>query len=334
LYVVRARSDHGALLGARIDSIGGVSVEELVSRIGRYHGGTDDHFRHYFATEFLLSPRVMHAAGIGDTSDALTLSVRRDGGARERVSVRAQEPVERPSRTQPWRRLLPQPIEGEVDWVVAAPVETSLPVAFRDADQPFRQLEIEPDIAYIQLRSNIDQSGVVLREWSQSALERLRQQRPRAIILDNRFNGGGDLNRAADLALELPSLVAGTGGVYVLVSNATFSAGIYTSYFPQSVDPDRTLVMGEHVGDRERFWAESRGPTTLPDSGIRIGQSLQMHDVAVGCDTPRVCHLAGRGRINIAIGSLEPELRIPTTFADFRSGRDPVLEEALRRARN
>jgi hypothetical protein len=245
----------------------------------------------------------------------------------------AQPVAERPSRTAPWRRLLPQPIEGEDGWVVAAP-SASVPVAFQDADEPFRHIEIEPGIAYIQLRSNIDQNGIVLREWSRSTLERLREQRPRAIILDNRSNGGGDLNRAAELALELPSLVAGDGGVYVLVSNATFSAGIYTSYFPESVDAERTFIMGEHVGDRERFWAESRGPVILPDSGFRIGQSLQMHDVAEGCETPGVCHLAGRGPLNIAIGSLEPEVHIPTTFADFRSGRDPVLAEALRRARN
>ena len=70
------------------------------------------------------------------------------------------------------------------------------------------------------------------------------------------------------------------GKVYVITGNGTFSAGIYTSFYPKAADPERTLIVGEPVGDRTRFWAETNSPFRLRDSGYHIGYALQLHDLA------------------------------------------------------
>ncbi len=149
-------------------------------------------------------------------------------------------------------------------------------------------------------------------------------------------NPGGDLGRTADFALALPSLAHADGTVYVITDSATFSAGIYTSFYPKAADAARTIIVGEHVGDRPRFWAETGSPFRLPDSGYGIGYALQMHDLADGCHEPDICHLS-RGSFkphwNIAVGSLEPDWPVPTRFADFAAGRDRPLERILEQER-
>jgi len=189
-------------------------------------------------------------------------------------------------------------------------------------------------IVYVQLRLNTESGGRSIREFAADARRRIEQDQPRAIVLDNRFNPGGDLTRTASFARALPSLVPDDGMVYVMTSNATFSAGIYTSFFPKAVDAEKTLVIGERVGDRERFWAETGERFQLPQTGYGISYSLQMHDLGEGCPVPRVCHLAGRASMDIAVGSLDPDVEIPTTFADYAAGRDPLMEFVLRRVRH
>ena len=329
LYIVRTQAAHADLLGARIDSIAGLTPEQLVERFDPYHGGTAAFFRQYFSTPLLFSPPLLFAAGVNPDPDKVALSLTLPNGTTRQAELKTDQSAHQPERARAWRHLLPHPIEGEDgEWKV---VDAAKPLfAFEEPEKPFRYLYLTSKrIAYIQLRSNIDQGELAIWDFAKNVEGWLKRDAPQAIILDNRFNPGGDLQRTSKLALSLPNLVPDQGAVYVLTSNATFSAGIYTSFFPKATDPERTFVLGEHVGDRSRFFAESRGPFVLPNSGYRIGQSLQRHNLAEGCPEPKICHLAGRRRTNIAVGDLEPDVVIATNFQDFMQGRDPVLEHAL-----
>ena len=140
-----------------------------------------------------------------------------------------------------------------------------MPLALQDPGELYRYVHLEDEgIAYVQLRLNTASGGRSIREFTADARRRIEEDQPRAIVLDNRFNPGGDLTRTVDFAQALPSLVPEDGMVYVMTSNATFSAGIYRSSFPKAVDAQKTLVIGE----RKRFWAESDSTFTLPQ-GVR-----------------------------------------------------------------
>ncbi len=331
LYVVRARREHVRLLGARIASIDGVPVDDLADSLSVYHGGTIEEFRQYYATPYMVSPPLLHAAGLSEHGDRSVLELVLVGGERETVTFEMDPPDQGYTRGQPWHSLLPTPLSDQA-WVSHSTTAVEPPLALLDPDQAFRYVYLaHQDIVYIQLRSNFASGNQSARDFADEARTRIARDQPTSVILDNRFNPGGDLTRTADFALDLPSMVPSQGRIYVLTSNATFSAGIYTSFFPKAADPERTIVVGERVGDRERFWAESRSPFVLPDSGYRLSYSLQMHDLGEGCPTPQVCHLGGRARWDVALGSLNPDVVIPTTFADFAAGRDPVLEYVLKR---
>ena len=134
---------------------------------------------------------------------------------------------------------------------------------------------------------------------------------------------GGPFN-----GLELPYAPNHVGhfGIRGELPDRQISAGIYASFYPKKADPAKTVIVGEHVGDRTRFWAESRGPSILPNTRWAIGRSLQKHDLGAGCMTPD-CHFGASGRdwLDIAIGSLEPDEPVATTFEQYRSGVDPLM---------
>ncbi len=331
LYVVRSRAEYSDLLGARIETLAGRPVKDVAATLGVYHGGTAEHFRQYYSTPLMISPPVLHAAGLSAREGRVTLGVVLADGSRLQIELAIDGHTSRATRTSPWRTLLPAPVGSIGDeWETLHDAGTEMPLAMQEPDELFRYVHLEDQgIVYIQLRANIGSGGQSIREFAAQARARIESDRPTAIILDNRFNPGGDLTRTADFALDLPSLVPADGRVYVLTSNATFSAGIYTSFYPKAADPEKTVVLGERVGDRERFWAETGRPFILPETKYRLSYSLQMHDLGPGCPDPQVCHLSGRGRWNIGVGSLDPDVQVPTTFEDYAAGRDPVMSYVL-----
>ena len=325
--VVQAREAWRGLLGARIERIEGRPIAEVEAGLRAYCGGTVEYFRAYTEALLFLSPALMHAAGLAERPDRLRLALTsRDGEALEKTVE-----VDRASsafRARPWRYLSPAPIEGGEGWFAqAAGVEP--PLWLRDEGEAFRyELLAGGQVAYIQLRGNRDSGAKRIRDFAARTRERLEQDHPRSIVLDNRANGGGDLTTTAEFALELPSWVQG-GRVYVLTGNATFSAGIYTSFFPKASDPENTLVVGELVGDRPEFWAEASDAFLLPESGYALGYALERHDLLRGCTAPG-CHMARHpAHWNLVVDTLEPDWPVAYAFADFAAGRDPVLERVL-----
>ncbi|MCP4600910.1 MAG: hypothetical protein GY847_10340 [Proteobacteria bacterium] len=330
LYIVRAKEQHKNLLGGRIEAINGKSLDELETLLMAYHGGTKAFFRQYTAMPLMLSPALLHAIGLSESPEQLKIKVRNRSGEALETNIKVGS-ISKAERVYPWRYLHPAPIDKEEDWHTIHAASTKLPLYLQQEEEVFRYALIEDGkIAYVQLRANIGSDDKTIEDFAAKTKKQLKSDRPHSIILDNRQNPGGDLTRTADFALELPSLASPDGKVYVLTSNGTFSAGLYTSFFPKAADSKRTIVVGEHVGDRPQFWSESGPEFVLRDSGYSIGYSLQMHDLANGCKEPKKCHMAiYPPKWNIAVGSLEPDWKVPTNFADYEAGLDKVLKRVL-----
>ena len=332
LYIVRARNHHRTLLGARVEAINARPLGDLQfrTRLMDYVGGSEEFFRRNCAPSLMLSPALLHAVGLAESPEELTLQVKSEAGKMLEVDIQ----VDRESsavRAAPWRYLHPAPIEHENGWATFHDLSASPPLYLQQEEKLFRYILIEDDdIAYIQLRANWGPDGNSIDDFLARTQERLERDRPRSIIFDNRQNSGGDLTLTAEFALALPTMASPEGKVYTLTENATFSAGIYTAFFPKAADAQRTIIVGEHVGDRTRFWAETGPSFILRDTGYDIGYSLQMHDLANGCHDPQKCHMTlWPEEWNIAVGSFEPDWPVPMKFADFKAGRDPVLERVL-----
>lgn len=318
-YVARASTANADLLGARLTGIDSKPVAALRAAARELHGGVNA-FRDRAAYHLLESPDLLHALGLATSPDAAAyrFETRRGEAVKRRL---AGEPpsAERPG-AQPQQIFLPQ--APSKAWQAALTPERA-PWSLRDGAEPFRwRVAPELDAIVLQMRQNISQGGFSI----DAALDRFRtaihEAHKRNIVLDMRWNGGGDLSTSREFMQALPKLTPGR--VFILTSPLTFSAAISSIGYVKQAAPDRVTIVGERVGDRLVFFAEG-GPVQLPNAAGAVARATERHDYANGCRAFSDCH-DYIVRHPIAVASLAPDIAAPWTLEAWLAGRDPGME--------
>jgi uncharacterized protein (TIGR02145 family) len=323
LHIAKAPANP-ELEGARVVAINGRSFDDLRKLWARYQAGPQGR-RDDFLYAFLESPQMLAAAGVGATPDAVQLLTEKTPGQRRTTVVAGRSDIAPPTGT--WATL-PRPRIEELQ--ALEPAEVRPPLYLRDLDTPFRIAHLgEAQAAYIQFRANFDPSGNNANpgRFSADAIRRLEFLAPRFVILDQRFNIGGDANRTRGLMEALPGIVGPNGHVFVLVSGRTFSAGISSVAYLKQAGGARVTIIGTDMGDGPSHWSEGT-VTTLPHSRAVFLNALERHDYMNGCPGPE-CHWAEKER-PVRLGrALTPDIRAEQTWSDYVAKRDPLLDAAL-----
>lgn len=140
----------------------------------------------------------------------------------------------------------------------------TVPVAFQRSEVlRTAWLTDAPDVLYIQT-DEIKASD----PGEPDPLTEILSKRPRAVILDLRFNSGGDFTQTYLFTQVLPRIMRGHR-IYVLVGPGTFSAAIVTASMLKARGGSQVVLVGEPMGDSDGFWAENH-ILTLPNSGIAV----------------------------------------------------------------
>jgi hypothetical protein len=324
-YVLRAKTAHAGLLGARLVAINNHPIAELRAAARTLVGGTSAR-RDRWAPFFLESPAQMHALRLAANAGRATYVFERPNGARARIELVA-EPAPEHGSNNAARWLLPEMIREEGDaWrALLAPAQT--PWSLRAPDDRFRLRDApEIDAFVIELRQNHDAPTMEIASFAYAAEDAVRAAGRRHIVLDMRMNGGGDLNTTRAFMRRLPALAPGR--IFVLTSPWTFSAAISSTGYLEQAAPDRVTIVGEHIGDRLEFWAEGDG-VRLPNSGALALFSTERHDYKTGCRPFTDCH-GSVVRHPIAVPTLAPDIAAPWTIEAYRAGRDPAMEAVAR----
>jgi len=319
-HVLRAVDSQADLLGARLVSIDGHGMAQLLTTARGFAGGIDA-FRDRSASYLFESPEQLNALGLArETGQATYRFELGDGRTVERRIV-AQPPGDARSSTGPYGAFYPAPA-GTEGWRSLLPADQA-PWALGEPGTPFRwRAAAELDALVIELRQTHDAPDRPIRAFLAEMIRELEARRPRNVVLDMRMNGGGDLNTARDFMRRLPTLVSGR--VFALTSPWTFSAAISSVGYLKQAAPDKVSIVGEGVGDRLEFFAEG-SPLRLRFTGAMIGRATERHDYRNGCRGFSDCH--GPVVQNpIAVPTLEPDLGAPWTIEAYRAGRDPAME--------
>ncbi len=323
LYVMRAKDENADLLGAQVIAIDGHPVEDVLTKIETLRGGTE-RWRHDYAQWILNASEILYGLGIAPAPDHSTWTFRtRTGEDVTRALTGAQPPYDDPTPDL-WRWSVPEPVKGDTQhWAAFAPANWKTPLTFQDPDLLFRSAHIPGSCAIlVQLRAN---QGDGIGAFLKTAEADIAASKPCAVILDNRFNGGGDYTNTAGFASRLPSL---TGHITILNGVETFSAGITTAVFvKQASAPGQTVLLGGDVGDRLAFFSEG-GSGCLPHAPFCFHYATGMHDYAHACRDPGKCFWLN-WIYPARTDDLKPAETIPTSFADYLAGRDPAFERAL-----
>jgi hypothetical protein len=327
LFIVRARAGEDFFLGARVLAIDGLSPELIVRDASKYFGGPPEHGR-VSSLLVMESPEAMHEIYPEAPDDRLVLALEELSGRTVRVEFRAVDPREASPVVRPGRLLSPQTeFDDKVPmWRSLFDPDARVPPSLRE---PGRNLYVErlaEDVLYLHLWSiHSDAKG----KLGDQILDALRgRDRWRRVILDLRFDTGGDFPELFQAMKELPAHLAPEGKVVVITDNTTFSAAIITAALARHFGGDRTVIVGERPRDRLVFWAEGN-QVRLPNSKIEIPVSTGMHDWARGCRDWSRCHWPNIWYGSIGVGSVEPDVKASWSFADYRKGVDTVLQRAL-----
>jgi C-terminal processing protease CtpA/Prc len=144
-------------------------------------------------------------------------------------------------------------------------------------------------------------------------VERLRPER---LIIDLRENGGGDFTLGLRYLIEpiaRRSRLNRRGHLFVAIGTNTFSAAMANA--AQFRTHTAAILVGQTIGEKPNSFQEAR-TMELPNSHLRVQYSTRYY------------RFVGRGP-----NAVHPDREIVPTWADYRAGRDPVLEWILQYGR-
>jgi hypothetical protein len=302
LYVRAAASEQAGLVGARIEAIGGVPVQEAMRRVDAIISRDNESGARLFVPLYLNMPDVLHALGLSDRRDSVELTLSRDDRTwTATVPAGAVEPL--------WPPDTDISLVTPEGWVDAR--RTPRPPLWLRAPLDYHRMVDLPDrrALYVQLNMVTDLPDQSLARFGEAIAQRVAATHPRALVLDLRLNHGGNGDLRNRFVRSLIRAEDEDTRLFILTWRGTFSASQFLLD-----DLDRltdAVIIGEPAGSRPSSHGDAYR-TELPNSGISIRSSIYWWQ-------------AGQNR--------DPwtwvDVAAPLAFADYVAGRDPALEAAL-----
>jgi hypothetical protein len=322
LYVIRTTGPADAALGHRVVSIDGRSVDRALADLRPYLSGTAERARDD-SPPLLDCPPLLQA--VWPDTDGVHLTVGLEGGEVETLAM--LPPMADPFGLQPIMVIGAGGYDPEWKSVLF-----EHPLSLREPERIVLSAPLDANGIYIRINANEDDAHGALPDQ----LAAIAAGKPpggwRRMILDLRFNDGGDERKTMPFTRALPDLLGTNGNLWILTGNATFSAAIITAARAKHFLTNRAHIVGETVGDRQPFWTNGGPPLVLRNSRIAIGHAYFKQDWANGCYNPAQCNPL-QFLYGVAAGDLSPEVKVGWSFADYAAGRDTVLERALELSR-
>jgi hypothetical protein len=334
LYVLRAKSAYADLLGARVESIEGRPTRDVIAALEQLHGGAEG-WRSTYAAIYVQSPEILYGDAIGSRPDQTHWTFRLPDGSEVTRTLPGEISGENEPHAQMTRWLSPQKVKDEPsNWRALVSDDADLPLSLRDFNSTFRRAWIQQIhqinhgcTLFLQLKAIADTDKLPIGTFLSATTDEMRAHPPCNIILDMRFNSGGDYTKAARFASHLPDFVRPGGRIYLLTGPQTFSAAITTIAFVKQAAGSRAIILGEPVGDRLIFYGEGN-EGCLPHEDLCLHYATGMHDYAHRCDDWDRCYWLN-WIFPVQVKSLAPDETIEMTFADYTARRDPVFERAV-----
>ncbi|HEU4559654.1 MAG TPA: hypothetical protein VFS20_17510 [Longimicrobium sp.] len=326
LFVVRAQPGYEELLGARVVRICGKTVEQVRRAARPLYAGNEGWAR-YMSSYTLTSPELLAGLRVCPRGAAPSFGfVARDG----RRSERALEPLPLRRSEQPveaWWDLSPLHPGVQGPWASALPADSArLPLYLRG---PLRYYWMEylpaQRTLYIHHNRAVQMAGDSVAAFGERVVAALRSQPVEKVVVDERFNTGGNLDVARPLMRQIVDAARERGArLYVITGPATFSAGL--SHVAQLREWGRATLVGEAPGEGLEYWSEG-GNLRMPNSQLTLHYADRVHRYGLRKTGPRSPHTA----LEMQVDRVTPEIRVPTSSRDYFAGRDPVLDAILRR---
>lgn len=296
LFVVDSSAKNAdSLIGAHVLAFGRVPADEMMRRVAGLidrDPGSDTAVIWRGPQLLTLLPVLQTLEATADSGQA-TLTVEQRG---RRRSVRLAGVAAGPGRNLPSPRLSHRP----------------LPLALSRLQDNYWLTDLAPRIVYVQFNAVENSKGESLRAFGLRLRQHLKKAETHDLIVDARFNGGGDTFFYLELLRTLIGFdMEPEHRIYYIEGRHTFSAAVNFS-----VDV-RRLTRAVFVGEPGSAPRAAGDPVfiTLPNSGIVVKFSSNTWSL-YSPDDDRAW--------------LAPDLPVTLTANDYFAGNDPILSATLR----
>lgn len=244
---------------------------------------------------FITRPEILHALGIVPELSKAAFTLQEDDG---RVITLEIEPAAMPPAVNGIINLGLVPVV-EPPLSRQKPVETFWFTYLQDSQTIYANFRRYPS----------------LKQHAQALFAAVDRQRPARLVIDLRQNGGGDFTEGRDHLIEpikKRPAINQKGRLFVAVGRQTFSAAMVNAIdFRKETN---AILVGEPIGERPNSYSEN-DEMTLPSSKLVVSYSTRYYKF-LDEDVPAVI----------------PDVRIDPAWADFRAGRDAVMDWILSNA--
>lgn len=301
-FIRAADRAHADLVGSHVVSIGGVTVDECISRAREIIGRDNEMDVKFFAPQLLAMPEVLDALGIAKDTENAELKLEKDG----KQSKVLLSPVGLAEMMPPDTDSTWSPKQGWIDMRDRA----QAPLWLKDPANKF-WFEYLPDsrIVYAQFNQVGDKETEKLEDFSHRLFAFVAANEVDKLILDLRLNRGGNGGLLRPLVRDIiKSKVDERGKLFAIIGRSTFSAAQFLlNELEHYTD---TIFVGEPSGSKGNIYGDSR-KITLPNSGVTVRASIYYWQNWSPWDTRKWT---------------APHLAADLTSRAYSMNRDPALE--------
>ncbi|HEY6140427.1 MAG TPA: hypothetical protein VI670_21945 [Thermoanaerobaculia bacterium] len=302
LYVYAAAPAYASIAGGRVTEIGGAPVNDALERLRPLIPRDNEWGFKDRVAAYAVTPEVLRAVGLADEALRARFTVEKDGH-----TVSATIEPRHDARPRGLGRSLRVP-----DGWTAATRETTPRWLRNTGDYYWLEYLPASKTLYVQFNEVANKEGEPLRQFAERVAAESAQPRVERMVLDLRWNTGGNnyLNRPLLLAI-IKSKANVRGHLFTLIGRKTFSAA-------QNLVNDlekytETIFVGEPTAEHPNFYADA-ARIVLPNSKITVfASALWWQD------------LDSRDR-RTATG---PHVAADLRWDDYAHGADPALDAAL-----
>lgn len=294
IFITRAAPELADLLGARVVRLGGMSIDDAVAAVAPTVQRDNAMQLRNLVPTWLVVPEILESRGVIADAARVPIEVELPDGTRREVTVRPAAP----GQAIPWR-----------DARSGAPLLSQ--------QQPTRRhwfTRIEGTrTVYARYAEVLDDSTETIARFAADLMRHVRDDGIERLVLDIRGNPGGDgtLNRPLIQGIIRAESLWRPGGLVVLIDRGSFSAAVMLAVALEAETP--AILVGEPTGGAPNGYGDSRR-VRLPNTGLTIRASTLYWQLSDPRDTR---------------DAVTPHVTVTPRSADYRAGRDVVLDTAL-----
>lgn len=288
IFIIAA-TENAQYVGSEVVKIGDVPAAEAMLKITEVFGCENEATRLSWAPRHAAIAEILSGLGLAKDASTVTLELK-SAGKTEKVTFRA---VEQNSKLE-WKTNF----DGG---------KTPLPLRLKKRGTYWTELVPGTKILYIQYNQCVNAPDLPMAQFARTVEGFFDKLNIEKVIVDLRFNGGGDSQVARPLIDTLKnSKFNEKGKLFVFVGRGTFSsAQLNASEFRRET---KAVLVGEPTGQRPNHYGEMR-KFELANTGLVVTYSTKYFKSSP-TDEP----------------SLMPDVKINYLSKDYFAGIDPPMD--------